>query len=389
MEKVRILHCGDMHFDTPFTELKDNIAEIRREELRETFGEIIRMAREEKVDFLLMPGDIFDNSSIMKQTLDYMIKKFLEIPEIMVFIAPGNHDPISERSFYRMIEWPANVHIFGGEMESVEILHKKVCIHGRGFDKSHVRESLFGGFKAGREDLINIMVLHGDVVRGSGTSDYNPVGEEEIAKSRMDYIALGHLHSFSGILRSGKTFWAYSGCPEGRGFDEGGDKGVVVGDISRGHVDLSFRKICRRRYFEKKVDISGVGNHEEIELKIYESLGLHDARKNIEDAFNDVSRDLYKIILTGELEQDFSPSTVVMENKMNKHFFSVKIVDNTTVKVDYEKLEKEFSLKGLFVKKMMERIREANDEKTRESILDAVKLGLAALDNREVTLDED
>ena len=51
-------------------------------------------------------------------------------------------------------------------------------------------------------------------------SGYGPISPGDIAASRLDYLALGHIHQASGLQREGSTYWAYPGCPEGRGFDE-------------------------------------------------------------------------------------------------------------------------------------------------------------------------
>ena len=76
------------------------------------------------------------------------------------------------------------------------------------------------------------MCLHGEV--GVPGSRYDPISEAELARSGMAYIALGHAHAFSGLRRAGDSFYAWPGCPEGRGFDETGDKGVIVADVRAG-----------------------------------------------------------------------------------------------------------------------------------------------------------
>ena len=77
-------------------------------------------------------------------------------------------------------------------------------------------------------------------------SDYNSVTPGFIESSGMDYIALGHIHKHTEIRRLGKTFYAYPGCPEGMGFDELGEKGVYIGEISKGGNSLEFLPTARR-----------------------------------------------------------------------------------------------------------------------------------------------
>ena len=72
MSTVKIIHCSDFHFDTPFKEYEKNMAEKRREDLRETFANIIKMAREEGAQLILISGDVFDNSTVTYETISSM-----------------------------------------------------------------------------------------------------------------------------------------------------------------------------------------------------------------------------------------------------------------------------------------------------------------------------
>lgn len=79
----------------------------------------------------------------------------------------------------------------------------------------------------------------------------------KLPASGLHYLALGHSHSASGLKRAGKTYYAWPGCPEGRGFDETGDKGVYLGQLEGGRVSLDFVPLARRRYLTPSLDITG------------------------------------------------------------------------------------------------------------------------------------
>lgn len=121
MDSIKILHCADFHFDSPFRELPGSLGEKRKEDLRETFGQMVRVAQEENIHLLLISGDLFDNERVSRMTIDYLRDCLQEIPQIRVFIAPGNHDPFYERSYYRLVDWPENVHVFQDEGEKIEL----------------------------------------------------------------------------------------------------------------------------------------------------------------------------------------------------------------------------------------------------------------------------
>ena len=106
MNSVKILHCADLHFDTSFSGLiSSEKQEERKEDLRETFGEIINIVKTENIPILLIAGDLFDNERVMRTTIDYLLHKFNEIEHTHVFISPGNHDPLNEKSYYNIITW--------------------------------------------------------------------------------------------------------------------------------------------------------------------------------------------------------------------------------------------------------------------------------------------
>jgi len=376
MKGVKILHCADLHFDTPFEGLIAMEAEKRREDLRETFGRIIDTVKEQSVSILLMAGDIFDNDRATKTTLQYLIKKMGEIPETKVFIAPGNHDPYTFKSFYTLLSWPQNVHIFQNCIEKVAVQELNVCVYGIALANPHEKQCLIRDFHVEEEDQINLMVLHGDVIGQGQTSDYNPITKEDIENSGLDYLALGHKHSFSGIQRIGSTHWAYCGNPEGRGFDELGPKGVIIGEVGKSYCNLEFMEICKRRYNEVSLDITGVITYEEIISTVREQIKDKDKHKNF-----------YKITLTGEIDESFPIYTSVLWDKLKEDFHLLRIEDSTRILLDYAALEKEFSLKGIFIRKIKEKMQIPEDDSERSIMEQALKMGIRVLDEGKVELE--
>jgi exonuclease SbcD len=369
LRPVRIIHCGDFHFDTPFSELSGTIAEQRKEDLRETFGRIVEHAQSERIDLLLISGDLFDNQRVSRMTTDYLIHKLLSIPEVKVFISPGNHDPYHEKSYYHLISWPENVHIFKGDFEKVELSELNTCVYGRGFTWSHQQESLLKGFRIEDPGKLNIMVLHGDVVLPGRSSDYNPISREEIKESGLDYLALGHCHTYTDPEKAGETFWAYSGCPEGRAFDELGDKGMLCGELSKGSCRLTYRSLCKRQYLEINIDVTGCRTNEDITTKVI--TGTHNLKSK---------QNLFKIILSGELPEDFSLYPSVIQEKLRDKFYFVRIVDKTKTMIDFNKLTNDFSLKGIFAKKIVERLEKTEDPGEQKKLELALKFGLHILE---------
>lgn len=376
MESIKILHCADFHFDSPFSELTNSLGEKRKEDLRETFGKMVGIAREENVHLLFLCGDLFDNHRVSRTTIEYLIGCLREIPQIKVFIAPGNHDPYDHESYYHLVEWPQNVHIFQGELEKVELPELNSCVYGRGFTRAHVQESLLRGFTVDDPQKINMMVLHGDVVAPGQDSLYNPLTAEEIAASGLDYLALGHCHSYTGLGKAGNTTWAYPGCPEGRAFDETGEKGIIVGEVGKEGCRLDFRAIAKRRCLVVKVDLSNCLTYEQIAAQVLETVQELEPGKN-----------LFKLVLQGALPEDFLFYPSVLKEKLTDQFYYLQIKDETTTAVDPQLLVHDFTLRGLFVKRVLEYKEKAADESERRKAEQALKYGLRILEQGEAGIE--
>lgn len=375
MKTIKILHSADFHFDTPFKEIGERQSKLNKEEIKEVFSEIINISKNNCVDILLLAGDIFDNNTVNKNTLYFIEEKLKEIPNIKVFISPGNHDPFSKNSFYNFINWPENVHVFNSGIEKVYLKDLDINIWGAAFNEKYVRTSMLRNVRA-EDGKINIMVLHGEVVNSSEENEYNPITLNDILESNMDYIALGHRHAYSGIKKIGNTFYAYSGCPQGRGFDELGDKGVICGDISKGVVDLKFIKTSKRRYEQVKIDVTDCYTHEEIKSLI---------KATIEE---DSKENLYKVILIGEVSEEFNIDEDILSEQLSSDFYFIKVIDKTKVKVNLEEISKGYSVKAIFVSKISKLINESTEESEKEILMKALKIGLSSLSEDEVSLDD-
>ena len=375
MRKFKILHCSDIHFDTPFKELSKEIANNCREELLETFKRIIDLTIEENVQVLFIAGDLFDNFTVNKTTLIFIINQLKRIKDKYIFIAPGNHDPYYEKSFYNMINWPSNVHIFTGKMSKKEISELGLVVYGAGFTKKYERETLIN-IEELDTSKINMMVLHGDISTKDTKNDYNPISLKDIRNSYMDYIALGHIHKFSGILKEENSYYAYSGCPQGRGFDEVGKKGVILGEVYKGGVDLKFIPINKREYIVKDIDISECDTYEDIKEKLLSILDEKDRLNN-----------LFKITLTGNIKSHLYLDIKTLVEKLKNDYYFIKVLNKTTVEMSLDELANDYSIRGKFIKRMLEKLKEANEDE-KEIINRALKIGLQSLSEEEVKLND-
>ena len=362
---VKILHAADLHLDSPFRGLGPEQARARRREARENLDRLAAFANAGEVDLVLLAGDLFDGSEVYPETVEAMVKAFSKIHG-RVFIAPGNHDFYDPFGPYGKIDWPANVTVFKSKtIEAVELPELGCVVYGAAFTDSACTDDLLGGFRAPKDERVHIMVLHGDV---DGGRRYNGFPKAEIGESNLDYLALGHIHAYSGIQKTWGTVWAYPGCPEGRGFDECGPRGVILGTVDKNDADLHFVSFARHKYEILTVDVTGC-----------------DPAEAVEEALQDAgtAMDLYRIVFTGETDAG-GLDLPALQERLAQRFYQLELRDETRIASALWERAEENSLRGLFLKNLLERKSTAASPEEEALIERAARFGLAALEKRDI-----
>lgn len=361
---VKIFHAADFHLDSPFLGLTPEQARQRRREARDSVLRLANFANAEQVDLVLLAGDLFDGGEIYKETAE-VLAAALENIRAKVFIAPGNHDYWDPQGPYGLVDWPKNVHIFKRkQIEAVELPELDCVVYGAAFTEPECSENLLGGFRAPQDGRLHIMVLHGDV---DGARRYDPIPRGEIAESGLDYLALGHVHAFSKIQKLWSTTWAYPGCPEGRGFDECGPHGVIVGEVDKARCDLRFVSFGRRKYEILSVDVTGREPLSALEEMLPQE---------------STASDIYRIVFTGETDERGVDLRAVRD-AVEERFYHLELRDETRMTEDLWRRAEEDSLRGLFLKNLLRCRAAAETEAERRRIDQAARFGLAALDKRD------
>lgn len=359
---IRILHAADLHMDSPFEGLSSQQAALRRKEQRGLLNRLLELVQESGAQLLLLAGDLLDSTEAYAET-GAMLISILGKMDIPVFIAPGNHDFYSLRSPYARLQLPENVHIFTeSRLQSVILEDLGVRIWGAGYT-DRVCPPLLEGFAPVKEpDLLDILCFHGELA--TPASPYAPCTEEQLAQSSMDYVAMGHIHRFSGLRQAGDTFYAWPGCPEGRGFDETGEKGVILADVAAGRCRLRFVPLGGRRYEILRVETG------------------EDAAASVLAALPEgTERDIYRVVLCGE--RDSAVDLAALRSALEGRFFALQLRDETRPRREIWEGVDENSLTGLFLRRLRSRLEGAEDDTERQRLLTALRCGLAALEGGE------
>lgn len=220
---MKFVHIADIHFDKPFTRLETRgLSETRRLEQTNAFKKVIEYIKQNEIPYLFICGDLFEAEYVKQSTIDYINKKFEEIPNTKIYITPGNHDPYTKNSYYNTYPFAQNVKIFTSKIEKIE--EPNLNIYGYGFEDYYMKNKNTEELKVEDKTKINILLTHADLDGAEkGEIKYNPVPKSELKTLGFDYIALGHVHK-----RQAEDEITYPGSLISLGFDELGEHGMLV-----------------------------------------------------------------------------------------------------------------------------------------------------------------
>lgn len=351
---MKIIHCSDLHLDSKMeTNLDREKARQRKNEILLSFQNMIKFANENEVKIIIIAGDLFDKNKISIKAKNIVKDAIISNPNIDFIYLKGNHD---EENFIET-ETPTNLKLFNSYNWKA-YRYENIVINGIEFgtrDNYEIYQSLM----LNKTD-VNIVVLHGQEINYLTEKDKTEIiNLKELKNKNIDYLALGHIHKYKQGKLDNRGIYCYSGCLEGRGFDECGDKGFVLLNIENNKISTEFIKNSIRNLEEIQIDISDTMTTTEVETRINEKI-------------KDISRDnLLKIILVGKVDIKSERDIEYLLGKYKSQFYFIKIYDKTTLKINYLDYEKDISLKGEFIRMVLKE--ELLEEEKKEIIITGIK----------------
>ena len=230
MASFRFLHAADIHLDSPLKGLtgqEGNAAECIRTATREALGQLVDLAINEQVNFLVIAGDLYDGDWRDYKTGLFFVGQVGRLYKagIPVYLLHGNHDAQSQIT--RRLELPDNVHVFGTRKpETFELEELNVALHGQSFRQREVTENLVPGYPVPVSGVFNIGILHTALGGRKGHDNYAPCSLEGLVNKGYDYWALGHVHQ-AEVLHE-RPHIVFSGNLQGRHVRETGAKGAYL-----------------------------------------------------------------------------------------------------------------------------------------------------------------
>lgn len=349
---MKIIHTADLHLGSKIEGDLSSISNERKNEILDTFRRIVEYAKKNDVRIILLSGDVFDTNKPAKKDMNYFFDTIRDSENIDFIYLRGNHDINIEIPSY------PNLKTFNKDSFTY-YQYGNITIAGREYETGN-EESLYTGLEL-KEDNFNILMLHVDMNNSNGNNLLKAI---PFKHKYIDFIALGHIHKGYDNVLDDRGRICMCGTPEGRSFDECGEKHFVLLDINGNKMTKTEIQSSFRTNYDLEVDISSCNS-------------TNDIIKTIEERLN--PKDIYRITLTGEVKNSSIISLSFIKNALKDKCHFLILDDKTRLYIDPKDYENEISLRGEFIRNVMNDESLSNEDK--EEIL---KLGIKALKGEEL-----
>ena len=327
---MKIIHTADIHLDSPLTHASNR--QKRRLELLQALSNLSEYANNNDVSAIIVAGDLFDDQFATTKTVQG-VADIVASSSATWFVLQGNHaqgtvEYGAINPYQKLKQLCPQVKFFGQDWQTYTLDDVNICGRELGTNDQAMWQQL---------DLpqtgYNILVLHADV----DDDKYGLVDKKAIANSGAHYVALGHRHAFAEH-KFGKVTGAYCGVLEPRGFDENAQTGFVVIDTDK--KSLAFVPQAIRSVQTVTVDVSNVQSEIALQNTLLGATSQVDARNYL------------NLVIVGNLGAELNMQTATQ--CLQGRFFSLRIEDKTQIAFDLQKLSQEVSLRGEFVRQVLQ-----------------------------------
>jgi DNA repair exonuclease SbcCD nuclease subunit len=260
---VKLLLFADLHLDAPFAWASPETARARRRNRRETLTRILALSEEERVDAIFSAGDLFEHDRVAPDTLEFLRTAFARTDR-PIYLAPGNHDWLSARSPYALVDWSPNVHVFTDERLAPVGLADGLTLWGAAHRAPANTDGFFAGFRPDRGGQ-HLALAHASERsllgwQEAGKQPHAPFDARELAEAGIAHAFLGHYH-----LPRDADRHTYPGNPDPLEFGEEGERGAVIATIgSDGSVTRERRGVAVSRVHDVTVSLDNAAHEDDV-----------------------------------------------------------------------------------------------------------------------------
>jgi DNA repair exonuclease SbcCD nuclease subunit len=369
---LKILHTADIHLGAKFSGL-GNKGASQREQLRTTFKNVIATAIDERVNIVLIAGDLFDANQQPQRNIDLVIEQFnlLGSNNIPVCLIPGTHDSLDSSSIYRKIDFEgkcSNLKIFDEEnISSKEYPGLDLTVYGKPNLSNRSYISPLKGLKCSTSSKFHIAMAHGSFYIPEKIAEDDHVFKiEEVKASGMDYLALGHWHRVYSCSEKPPAW--YSGPPEW--IPDQRERGAVllVSLLDSGEVKVEPKKLGLRDYDEVEIDMSEIQELATLKARISDG-----ANQNL----------IRRVTLKGLRDAELIANPEELETELGENFFHLGVMDKSHPKSGEVTEDEERLIRNRFIKLITGQIENSEGEE-KDIAENALQYGIALLDGKEV-----
>ncbi|MEI6221487.1 MAG: DNA repair exonuclease [bacterium] len=369
---LSFLHLADLHIGARFAFLPPELAQLRRQHIKDAFAESVRIAigkrsESERVEVFLISGDLFDsaNPSLVDIAFVQQQLRILQRNNVSTFLISGNHDWYEKGNFWDNEDFPVTRHFTSYDFDIYEDPQLDLTVVGIAFNRKRTSVNHLAQFDYEPQTSRSILLYHGAWQNPSitFTRDY-PFKLEDVEKLRINYVALGHYHKMTKLVDEKKTKVCYSGSIEGLDFAVGelGKRFIIRGEIaSNGDVAVVPIEMNKMEMECMDYDCTTFSlNHFLNEL--HKSVSPHR---------------LLKVTLTGVPTVDFLMQMPKIKEELEGQFAYLNFRDET-LQLPKDLPEDEQTYLGLFARRIRSSIDQATDPEEKRLLRKALEYGLAA-----------
>ncbi len=267
---IRFIHAADVHLDSPLRGLEKYegapVEEIRGA-TRRALENLVGLAVDREVDFVLISGDLYDGDWKDHNTGLFFVRQMARLREadIPAILISGNHDAANKMT--KSLCLPDNVELLGHNRPTTatckQLANIGVAVHGQSFGRAAEYDNLVRNYPPPRPGMLNIGLLHTSLDGAEGHEPYAPCSLDDLRQKQYDYWALGHVHTRRVVHED--PLIVFPGNLQGRHVRESGAKGCYLVTVDERHqCDLEFVPLDVFRWAVCEVDATDADRPEDI-----------------------------------------------------------------------------------------------------------------------------
>ncbi len=349
---MKFIHIADVHLGAK-PDRGRTWSDTRTEEIDESFENIIRKCEADKIDLLLIAGDLFNSIPTEKQlkALDLRLRRLSVTKTVII---AGASDYIAAGSPWEGFEFDSDTVVLPKDKATNAYLKElNVCITGCSYGKAEYEDKILERMKPGRTGAYNILLGYG------GDDKHMPFSKEKLARLGFNYIALGRSHKPQHIL---KNKIAYSGSLEPINYRDTGRRGYILGEVDdEGNTTIKWTPSNKRSYVNMAFTLAPEHTNTDI-LNV------------IEEQIKKLGVDnIYRILLKGRINSELE----INISALSRQYLVNEVIDRT--ERDYDANELYINNESNVVGRFIDKLAVDGDDEAHEMRQKALLYGLEAI----------